>query len=52
MTGSIKFDIRVPELAKHKGAELKQQWGTTRRVLILASSHEGEDSLILDLDVL
>lgn len=48
VTGSIKFDICVPEFAKQKGVELKQQWGTTRRVLILASSHEGEDGLILD----
>jgi 3-deoxy-D-manno-octulosonic-acid transferase len=48
VTGSIKFDISVPESAKQQGHGLKQQWGNTRLVLVLASSHEGEDNLILD----
>ena len=47
VTGSIKFDISVPELARQQGAELKQLWGEDRPVLVLASSHEGEDDLIL-----
>ena len=48
VTGSIKFDIKVPDLALQEGAELKQQWGKGRPVLVLASSHEGEDDLILN----
>ena len=48
VTGSIKFDISVPELARQQGAELKQLWGEDRPVLVLASSHEGEDDLILN----
>lgn len=48
VTGSIKFDINVPDLALQQGTELKQQWGKDRPVLVLASSHEGEDDLILN----
>ena len=48
VTGSIKFDISVPEQAIVQGAELKQHWGKDRPVLVLASSHEGEDDLILN----
>lgn len=47
VTGSIKFDISVPSQVYPLGAELKQQWGKDRLVLVLASSHEGEDDLIL-----
>ena len=47
VTGSIKFDIRVPEQAIQQGIALKQHWGAERPVLVLASSHEGEDDLIL-----
>jgi 3-deoxy-D-manno-octulosonic-acid transferase len=48
VTGSIKFDISVPKQSLALGKELKQQWGEARPVLVLASSHEGEDDLILD----
>jgi len=48
VTGSIKFDIKVPEQSLAQGKELKQLWGEARPVLVLASSHEGEDDLILD----
>jgi 3-deoxy-D-manno-octulosonic-acid transferase len=47
VTGSIKFDISVPNKTIEQGQELKQQWGKDRPVLVLASSHEGEDDLIL-----
>jgi 3-deoxy-D-manno-octulosonic-acid transferase len=48
VTGSIKFDIKIPEQSLAQGKALKQLWGETRPVLVLASSHEGEDDLILD----
>lgn len=48
VTGSIKFDIQVPESLQPQAQALKQQWGADRLVLVLASSHEGEDDLILD----
>lgn len=47
VTGSIKFDISVPEQALAEGEALKAQWGQGRPVLVLASSHEGEDDLML-----
>ncbi len=48
VTGSIKFDISVPEQALVEGQGLKNLWGPERPVLVLASSHEGEDDLILE----
>ena len=48
VTGSIKFDVAVPDSAAVEGESLRSQWGAERPVLILASSHEGEDDLILD----
>jgi len=48
VTGSIKFDISVPEQVLEQGQALKTLWGQTRPVLVLASSHEGEDDLILN----
>ncbi|MEC5215756.1 3-deoxy-D-manno-octulosonic-acid transferase [Actimicrobium sp. GrIS 1.19] len=47
VTGSIKFDVTPPELALQAGAQLRRQIGT-RPVLLLASSREGEEALILD----
>jgi 3-deoxy-D-manno-octulosonic-acid transferase len=49
VTGSIKFDVTVPAGISAKGAELRRQWGSERRVLALASSHPGEDERLLDL---
>lgn len=48
VTGSIKFDITVPGNVLQQANILKQQWGENRLVIVLASSHEGEDDLILD----
>ena len=48
VTGSIKFDISVPEQSVQQGNQLREQWGAERPVLLLGSSHEGEDDLILD----
>lgn len=48
VTGSIKFDIKVPDDAHQQGQQLRQQWGAERPVVLLGSSHEGEDDLILD----
>jgi 3-deoxy-D-manno-octulosonic-acid transferase len=48
VTGSIKFDIKVPEQTLRQGKALKELWGEGRPVLVLASSHESEDDLILE----
>ena len=47
--GDIKSDIQVSATDKEKGESYKEQWGISRPVLVAASTHEGEDSLILDL---
>lgn len=47
VTGSIKFDITVPANTIEQSRALKAQWGGNRPVLVLASSHEGEDDLML-----
>ncbi|MBU2896854.1 lipid IV(A) 3-deoxy-D-manno-octulosonic acid transferase [Vibrio hepatarius] len=47
VSGSIKFDIHIEEQIKIKGLELRQKLGLDRPVWIAASTHEGEDSIIL-----
>ena len=48
ITGSLKFDISVtPELAA-RALTLRSQWASRRPVWIATSTHEGEESLILD----
>lgn len=48
VTGSIKFDLQ-PDAAKVKaGQVLRQQLGSERPVLIAASTHQGEDEILLD----
>ena len=47
VTGSIKFDVVVPEAALAKGAALRTAIGA-RPVLLCASTREGEEQLILE----
>ncbi|MGK5020072.1 lipid IV(A) 3-deoxy-D-manno-octulosonic acid transferase [Janthinobacterium sp. LB2P10] len=47
VTGSIKFDVVVPETALATGAALRAAIGQ-RPVLLCASTREGEEPLILD----
>ncbi|WP_446470120.1 lipid IV(A) 3-deoxy-D-manno-octulosonic acid transferase [Xenorhabdus stockiae] len=48
VTGSLKFDISVtPELAA-KAVTLRRQWAAHRPVWIATSTHEGEETIILD----
>ena len=48
VTGSLKFDISVtPELAA-KAVALRRQWAAHRPVWIAASTHEGEERIILE----
>ncbi len=48
ITGSIKFDISVPASAVEQAVPLKQQWGSNRLVWTVASTHEGEEEIILN----
>lgn len=48
VTGSLKFDISVtPELAA-RAVTLRRQWASRRPVWIATSTHEGEETIVLD----
>ena len=46
--GNLKFDIEPPAAMLELGRQLREKFGTTRKVLLAASTREGEESLILD----
>ncbi len=49
LTGNIKFDIAVNSEVLKQGKLLKTQWGKERPVWITASTHAGEDEIILTI---
>ena len=48
VTGSIKFDSRLPANFSEQAVALRSQWGVNRAVWIAASTHEGEEEIVLD----
>ncbi|MEB2856271.1 lipid IV(A) 3-deoxy-D-manno-octulosonic acid transferase [Pseudomonas atacamensis] len=49
VTGSIKFDLTIDPQLLQRATELRSQWQTQDRpVWIAASTHEGEDEVVLD----
>lgn len=48
VTGSVKFDIQITEEQVKAGQVLREQLGVSRPVWIAASTHKGEDEIILD----
>lgn len=49
VTGSIKFDLTIDPQLLQRAAQLRQQWQAVERpVWIAASTHEGEDAVVLD----
>ncbi|MEW8505630.1 MAG: lipid IV(A) 3-deoxy-D-manno-octulosonic acid transferase [Candidatus Thiodiazotropha sp.] len=48
VTGSIKFDVHLPGSLLERVDVLRREWGGQRPVWIAASTHEGEDELILE----
>ena len=48
VTGSLKFDIRVPASLLEEGEIIRLGWGFSRPVLLAASTHEGDDEPILE----
>lgn len=49
VTGSIKFDLTIDPHLLQRAAELRAQWQALERpVWIAASTHEGEDEVVLD----
>ncbi len=49
VAGNIKFDIETDQKLINKGLQWKQAWGSERKVLVAASTHQGEDEIILNL---
>ncbi|ALG69428.2 lipid IV(A) 3-deoxy-D-manno-octulosonic acid transferase [Beggiatoa leptomitoformis] len=47
VTGSIKFDLHLPEQLTEQANLLRAQWGDARPIWIAASTHAGEESLLL-----
>ena len=46
--GNLKFDIEPPADMLELGKRLREQFGAARKVLIAASTREGEEALLLD----
>ncbi|MGF1644539.1 MAG: lipid IV(A) 3-deoxy-D-manno-octulosonic acid transferase [Thiotrichales bacterium] len=47
LAGNLKFDLQFPDGLKAKGRRLRAQLGTDRPIWIAASTHPGEETLIL-----
>lgn len=47
VTGSIKFDAPVDPMLRERAEVLRREWGCDRPIWVAASTHEGEDGLLL-----
>lgn len=48
VTGNLKFDIRMPHSIREQAEVLRRELSVNRPVWIAASTHEGEEKLVLD----
>ncbi len=48
VTGNMKFDVVVPDAQRERARMLRERFGSGRPVLVLASTREGEEALLLD----
>lgn len=48
IVGNLKYDLRLPEGLDAQARRWRAGWGSTRPVWIAASTHEDEESLVLD----
>jgi len=48
ITGTIKFDITISDDLIHKARDLRSKWQLDRPVWIAASTHPGEEEIILE----
>lgn len=51
VTGNLKFDINVPPSIKEQAQSLKRYFSVNRPIWIAASTHDGEDEIILNAHV-
>jgi 3-deoxy-D-manno-octulosonic-acid transferase len=49
VSGNLKFEQRIPPSLRERAEVLRRDWGTGRPVWVAASTHEGEDELLLDV---
>jgi 3-deoxy-D-manno-octulosonic-acid transferase len=47
VTGSVKFDVNIPASLREEAASLRRRFGSGRSVWIAASTHEGEERIVL-----
>ncbi|MFP4246454.1 MAG: lipid IV(A) 3-deoxy-D-manno-octulosonic acid transferase [Halochromatium sp.] len=47
VTGSIKFDLRLPASLRDRAEVVRWEWGVNRPVWVAASTHDGEEEPIL-----
>ena len=48
VTGSTKFDIPMLASLREEAAALRRTWGSSRGIWIAASTHDGEETLVLN----
>jgi 3-deoxy-D-manno-octulosonic-acid transferase len=48
VTGSIKFDVRLPASLREGTEVMRRLWGCDRPVWVAASTHEGEEEPVLE----
>lgn len=46
--GNLKFDIEPPPVMRELGKALRRQFGADRKILLAASTREGEETILLD----
>lgn len=49
ITGSIKFEVRIPASLNEVAQVLRREWGQECRVWIAGSTHEGEEEMVLEV---
>ena len=49
VTGSIKFEVRIPASLNEVAQVLRRDWGREKLVWIAGSTHEGEDELVIEV---
>lgn len=47
VTGNIKFDVQLPYELRAQAEQLRRQWGEKRPVWVAASTHAGEEEVVL-----
>lgn len=47
ITGNMKFDMPISQSLLESAESLRQQWGNNRPIFVAASTHEGEEDIIL-----